>query len=166
MRKAPARRGAEPNAAWEHPYWPGSALRSLYGATGVNNNSSLARLLLERGADVNDGESIYHAAQCDHRECMDVLAEFGVSLGDTRTGETRLFIFYWAHLADTVTGSRQREVSAGCSTTAPIRTFPAERITRQLFILLFARSMTRGFCARFLKPELIPIEPTRTGCCR
>ena len=73
--------GAEPNAAWEHPYWPGSALRSLYGATGVNNNPSLARLLLERGADVNDGESIYHAAQFDHRECMDVLAEFGVSLG-------------------------------------------------------------------------------------
>jgi hypothetical protein len=44
--------GAEPNAAWEHPYWPGSPLRSLYGATGVNNNPSLARLLLERGADV------------------------------------------------------------------------------------------------------------------
>jgi Ankyrin repeats (3 copies) len=73
--------GAEPNAAWEHSYWPGSPLRPLYGATGVNNNPSLARLLLKRGADVNDGESIYHAAQFDHRECMDVLAEFGVSPG-------------------------------------------------------------------------------------
>jgi ankyrin repeat protein len=47
----------------------------------VNNNSSLVRLLLERGAEIDDGESIYHAAQFDHRESMEVLREFGVSLG-------------------------------------------------------------------------------------
>ncbi|HET7237417.1 MAG TPA: ankyrin repeat domain-containing protein, partial [Terrimicrobiaceae bacterium] len=73
--------GADPNAAWVHPYWKDSPLKPLYGATGVNNNPALARLLLERGAEVDDGESIYHAAQFDHVECLEVLAEFGVSLG-------------------------------------------------------------------------------------
>ena len=73
--------GADPNASWEDSRWPGSALSPLYGATGVNNNPELARLLLERGAEVNDGESIYHSAQYHHVECMEVLREFGVSLG-------------------------------------------------------------------------------------
>jgi ankyrin repeat protein len=73
--------GADPNVSWVHPSWENSPLKPLYGATGVNNNPSLARLLLERGAEVNDGESIYHAAQFDHRECLEVLTEFGVSLG-------------------------------------------------------------------------------------
>ena len=73
--------GADSNAAWVHPYWEDSPLKPLYGATGVNNNPALARLLLERGAEVDDGESIYHAAQFDHVECLEVLAEFGVSLG-------------------------------------------------------------------------------------
>ncbi|HEY5777991.1 MAG TPA: ankyrin repeat domain-containing protein [Terrimicrobiaceae bacterium] len=73
--------GADPNVSWIHPSWENSPLKPLYGATGVNNNPSLARLLLERGAEVNDGESIYHAAQFDHRECLEVLTEFGVSLG-------------------------------------------------------------------------------------
>lgn len=73
--------GADVNAAWEHEQWPGSPLRPLYGATGANNNPSLARLLIERGAELNDGESIYHSAQYYHLECMELLREAGVSLG-------------------------------------------------------------------------------------
>ena len=84
--------GADANAAWVHPYWKDSPLKPLYGATGVNNNPSLARLLLECGAEVNDGESIYHAAQFDHRESLEVLREFGVSLGrHPRWGNTPLY---------------------------------------------------------------------------
>jgi ankyrin repeat protein len=73
--------GADPNASWEDSRWLGCPLSPLYGATGVNNNPELTRLLLERGAEVNDGESIYHSAQYHHVECMEVLREFGVSLG-------------------------------------------------------------------------------------
>jgi ankyrin repeat protein len=84
--------GADPNVAWVHPHWENSPLKPLYGATGVNNNPLLARLLLERGAEVDDGESIYHAAQFDHAESLEVLAEFGVSLGrHPRWGNTPLY---------------------------------------------------------------------------
>jgi len=73
--------GADANASYELPSWPGSPLKSLYGATGVNDNPALARQLIAHGAELNDGESIYHAAQYDHRESMEVLKEAGVSLG-------------------------------------------------------------------------------------
>ena len=73
--------GADANASYEHPSWPGSPLKSLYGATGVNDNPALARLLIAHGTELNDGESIYHAAQFDHRASMEVLREAGVSLG-------------------------------------------------------------------------------------
>ena len=73
--------GADANAFFEHPFWPGAPMKPLYGATGVNNNPALARLLIAYGAELNDGESIYHAAQFDHRESMEVLREAGVSLG-------------------------------------------------------------------------------------
>lgn len=73
--------GGDANAFWTSEPWPDSPLRALYGVTGVNNNPSLARLLLERGAEVNDGESIYHAAQFYHLESMEVLREFKADLG-------------------------------------------------------------------------------------
>lgn len=73
--------GADANAAWFHPSWPDAPLSALYGATGENNNPLLARLLLERGASVNDGESLYHAAEHYHRESLEVLQEFHASTG-------------------------------------------------------------------------------------
>jgi ankyrin repeat protein len=73
--------GADPSAAWENEMWPGAPFRALYGATGVNNNPLLARVLLEAGALIDDGESIFHAAEHYHLECLEVLKEFGASLG-------------------------------------------------------------------------------------
>ena len=59
----------------------------------VANNVAIARLLLERGAQVNDGESVYHAAQHNHRECLEVLREFGADLSSRHAsfGNTPLY---------------------------------------------------------------------------
>ena len=59
----------------------------------VVNNVAIARLLLERGAQVNDGEGLYHAAQHNHRECLEVLREFGADLSSRHAsfGNTPLY---------------------------------------------------------------------------
>jgi ankyrin repeat protein len=50
----------------------GGMLSVLYFAC-ESNNVAVVRWLLERGADPNDGESVYHAAQNGHLECLDLL---------------------------------------------------------------------------------------------
>src|ERR1700732_2425334 len=57
-----------------------SDLPALWSATCEANDPALARALLEAGADPNDGESIYHAAEKNHRECLEVFLEFGSNL--------------------------------------------------------------------------------------
>lgn len=69
--------GADPNSSIP---WEGgevtSRLTALYWAC-VSNNAALVELLLRRGADPNDGESIYHAAELNHRECLQSLLDHG-----------------------------------------------------------------------------------------
>lgn len=47
-------------------------LSALYGAAGQAHDAELTRLLLEAGADPNDGESLYHAAE-GSAECVQLL---------------------------------------------------------------------------------------------
>ena len=63
-------------------------------------NVAVARLLLERGAEPTDGESLYHAAQHDHREVLALLREHGADLsrGPTAYGNTPLY-FLASHRA-------------------------------------------------------------------
>jgi ankyrin repeat protein len=58
----------------------------------VRGDVAMARLLLERGANPTDGESLYHAAQHDHRDCLALLVQFGadVSHGPAKYGNTPL----------------------------------------------------------------------------
>lgn len=72
--------GADPNqrignrsppASFEHPDHD-HPLSALYGAAGKANDAELTRLLLEAGADPNDGESLYHAAE-DSAVCVQLL---------------------------------------------------------------------------------------------
>src|SRR5207253_10699536 len=49
----------------------------LYGAAGVAHNPELTRLLIERGADPNDGEVAYHTPETLDNRAMKVLVESG-----------------------------------------------------------------------------------------
>ncbi|MCC6927754.1 MAG: ankyrin repeat domain-containing protein [Gemmatimonadaceae bacterium] len=100
--------GADPNAAAPLPD-VSDTIPALYFPC-VRGNVAVARLLLERGARPTDGESLYHAAQHDHRACLELLVEFGadVSRGPTPYGNTPLH-FLAAHTPDNqVTPSAMR----------------------------------------------------------
>jgi ankyrin repeat protein len=68
-------RGANPNATFESPDYPGNPFPCLYGATGYNNNPALARLLIDAGARIDDDESIYHSTEHADLDCLRLLLE-------------------------------------------------------------------------------------------
>ncbi len=62
--------GADPNAYWiDANEGEGSRESALYGAAGVANNLELTRLLIEAGADPNDGETPYHTVEHEGVPC-------------------------------------------------------------------------------------------------
>jgi ankyrin repeat protein len=69
--------GADPNegfwTAGQHPEHE----TPLYGAAGVAHNPELTRLLLERGANPNDPEAVYHSPETHDIRAMQVLVETG-----------------------------------------------------------------------------------------
>jgi ankyrin repeat protein len=70
-------RGADPNTAYIDRRWPDNPLPILYGATGLNNNVDLTRVLLSAGARPDDGESMYHATEHPDLECLRLLLDGG-----------------------------------------------------------------------------------------
>ena len=62
-----------------YPAEPGSEhrLSALYGALGHAGNLDLARWLLERGADPNDNESLYHSTELGHSDGLRLLLGHG-----------------------------------------------------------------------------------------
>ena len=58
-------------------------MSALYGAAGVKHDPELTRVLLEAGADPDDGESLYHAAYAESADCVRVLLEHGASVVGT-----------------------------------------------------------------------------------
>jgi hypothetical protein len=73
--------GANGNTGWiemiDHPN-PRPILESaIYGAAGIAGHEGLTRLLLERGADPNDEETPYHAAEGYDLAVLKVLIESG-----------------------------------------------------------------------------------------
>jgi hypothetical protein len=85
--------GADPNQRIGDRWPPASVaspndkypLSALYGAVGVNHDLGLAKLLLESGADPNDGESLYHSV--DDIACTRLLLENGARI----SGSNALF---------------------------------------------------------------------------
>lgn len=80
--------GADPNrsvanrwAATPETAAPDTPLSALYGAAGQNREPDLVRLLLERGADANDGELLYHALES--MACTRLLLEAGTRIAGT-----------------------------------------------------------------------------------
>ena len=79
--------GASASTGWfekdhqPHPEWESV----IYGAAAVAQNADLTRLLLERGADPNDAETPYHAAESYHLAALRVLLESGKLTPDSMT---------------------------------------------------------------------------------
>jgi ankyrin repeat protein len=71
--------GADPNTGFYDPnHGPQPTIESvLYGAAGVAHHPEMTRLLLERGADPNDGEVAYHTPETLDSRAMKVLVESG-----------------------------------------------------------------------------------------
>ncbi|MFO0896557.1 MAG: ankyrin repeat domain-containing protein [Pirellulales bacterium] len=71
--------GASANTGFYEPsHRPEPSFESaLYGAAGVAHHPGLTRLLLERGADPNDGEVAYHAPETDDNRAIEALLESG-----------------------------------------------------------------------------------------
>ncbi len=71
--------GADPNTGFfEQSHQPKPEWESvLYGAAGIAHDAELTRLLLQRGADPNDGETEYHAPEWFDNRAMEVVVESG-----------------------------------------------------------------------------------------
>jgi ankyrin repeat protein len=71
--------GANANTGWyEQDHQPEPEWESaLYGAAGIAHHPALTRLLLERGADPNDGETVYHTPESYDNRALKLLVETG-----------------------------------------------------------------------------------------
>ncbi len=58
-------------------------LTALYGAIGHAGNIRLAEALLDRGADPNDNESLYHATELPDLDGVRLLLAHGAEIGTT-----------------------------------------------------------------------------------
>ncbi len=76
-------------------------MSALYGAAGRAHDPALTRLLLEAGANPDDGESVYHATEAESPECLRALLEHGATaepimlahaLDDERPEHVRLLL--------------------------------------------------------------------------
>ncbi len=78
--------GADVNQRIHSRWTPGSLekpderypLSTLYGAAGSNHDAALTKLLLDAGADPNDGESLYHSLESP--ACTRLLLEHGARI--------------------------------------------------------------------------------------
>ena len=69
--------GADPNTGfWTTGKFP-EYESALYGAAGVAHHAALTRLLIERGANPNDEDAVYHSPEGDDLGAMQVLVETG-----------------------------------------------------------------------------------------
>lgn len=69
--------GADPNTGfWTTGQFP-ECETALYGAAGVAHHPEVTRLLLQRGADPNDEEVVYHSPEGDDLDAMKLIVETG-----------------------------------------------------------------------------------------
>jgi ankyrin repeat protein len=79
--------GANPNTGFYYnEHLPEPAFESaLYGAAGVAHHAGVTRVLLERGADPNDGEVPYHSPEGYDNAALQVLVESGRMTAESLT---------------------------------------------------------------------------------
>jgi ankyrin repeat protein len=70
--------GASANTGfYSYDHRPPELESTLYGAAGIAHHPQLTRLLLERGADPNDGETVYHTPETYDNSALKILVESG-----------------------------------------------------------------------------------------
>ncbi|AIE87733.1 ankyrin repeat domain-containing protein [Fimbriimonas ginsengisoli] len=84
-------RGADPNTYLR--YRGEAKIPVLYGAAAESQHIDIVRLLLERGAEPNDGESIYHSAEKGRTDILELLGEHGAEFGPPSSH--LCFLFYY-----------------------------------------------------------------------
>jgi ankyrin repeat protein len=70
--------GADPNAAWEDAAY--ERMSALHGAAGIAHEPRMTALLLEAGADPDDGRSLRAAAGAEDPACLELLLDAGATL--------------------------------------------------------------------------------------
>ncbi|HYK10716.1 MAG TPA: ankyrin repeat domain-containing protein [Gemmatimonadales bacterium] len=93
--------GASPNSFSLYPEGETKAPISVLYHAIMADHTHLVRMLLQRGARTQDGESIYHAAQHHRVECLELLREFGADFSSSQSpyGNTPLY-FLVGHRVD------------------------------------------------------------------
>ncbi len=75
--------GADVNASYPFEESGEHRLSALYGAIGHSRNMAMARWLLERGANPDDNESLYHSTELDSHEGLEMLLAHGADPAGT-----------------------------------------------------------------------------------
>jgi ankyrin repeat protein/GNAT superfamily N-acetyltransferase len=70
--------GADPNVEWEDAEY--ERMSALHGAAGIAHEPRMTALLLEAGADPDDGRSLRAAAEADEPACLELLLDAGATL--------------------------------------------------------------------------------------
>jgi ankyrin repeat protein len=73
--------GADPDSSCRHPEY--GQLSALYGAAGLAHEPHMTALLLERGANPDDGESVYHSCETRDHTCLRLLLDAGARVAGT-----------------------------------------------------------------------------------
>jgi ankyrin repeat protein len=114
-------RGADPNAAFQNEF---GAMSALYGAAGRLHDPALTRVLLEAGADPNDGESLYHATEAPDGASLALLLAHGArghaaaiahAIDDDKSEHVRLLLDGGGDVNDPDWALLVHAVRRGCS---------------------------------------------------
>jgi ankyrin repeat protein len=96
--------GADPHAfTLGHGDWK---LTALYRAS-ERGNAGIVKLLLERGANPNDGESAYHAAEHNHRDVLELLLAHGAEISAAHQPWNNTVLYFLCGYLDGLPGVRE-----------------------------------------------------------
>ena len=137
-----ARNGADPNAGylWHGLPTPFTVLTGVFGEGEAGPRRQprhphaplLARLLLEAGADPNDGQALYNRMFGPDNDHLELLFEFGLGTGDGGPWRGPAAAMRWTHRPSSCRASSNGPSFTTCgagwscsSSTAPMSTRPS-----------------------------------------
>ena len=91
--------GADPDTSTGPENGGEGRLSALYRAS-QNGNAGLVRVLLEAGANPNDGESAYHAAERNHRDVLELLLAHGAEISARHAPWNNTVLYFLAGYRD------------------------------------------------------------------